>query len=125
LALLGYSQGAAATVDALKLLGDPTSGINQNVKAVFLVGDTEHEPGKKSNIDQNGGNTTDNVTGILGHVAGAGIPTAWDVSGLVIDMCFQGDAVCNGSGISLQHLEYGITASVQTIGTNFLESKLS
>jgi len=124
-ALLGYSQGATATVDALKQLGDPTSGTNNNIKAVFLIGDPEHEPGKQSNVDQNGGNTTDNATGIEGHVAGAGIPDAWDSSGRVLDVCFQGDGVCSGFAITEQHLLYGTTASVQNLGTSFLESKLT
>jgi len=123
-ALLGYSQGATATVEALKQLGSPTTSTNNHIKAVFLIGDPEHEPGKQSNVDQNGGNTTDNATGIEGHVAGAGIPAAWDSSGRVLDVCFQGDGVCSGFAITEQHLLYGTTASVQNLGAAFLESKL-
>ncbi|KAJ7195938.1 cutinase [Mycena pura] len=122
-ALLGYSQGATATVDALKKIST-TSAAGKAVKAVVLIGDPEHEPGKQSNVDQKGGSSTDNAIGIEGHVAGAGIPNSWDASGKVFDICFQGDGVCSGFAITSQHLLYGSTPSVQTLGANFLISRL-
>jgi hypothetical protein len=97
-ALLGYSQGsfrhlplftifvytnltsligAAATVDVLKQFSTTSAG-GQAVTAVFLIGDPEHEPGKKSNVDQKGGSDTTQATGISGRLPGAGIPDAWD-----------------------------------------------
>jgi len=122
-ALLGYSQGATATVDALKQIST-TSAAGKAVKAVVLIGDPEHEPGKQSNVDQNGGTTTDNAIGIEGHVAGAGIPNTWDASGKVLDICFLGDGVCSGFAITEQHLLYGSTPSVQTLGANFLTPRV-
>jgi hypothetical protein len=59
------------------------------VKAVFLIGSPQHKPGKLSNVDQDGGSSTDNATGISAGVAGAGIPTEWDNSGKVLDLCYK------------------------------------
>jgi hypothetical protein len=79
--------GSAATVDALKTLS-LNSAAGNAVKAVFLIGSPQHRPGKKSNVDQNGGSLTDYATGISGWVIGAGIPTEWDNSGKVLDVCY-------------------------------------
>jgi hypothetical protein len=119
----GRHSGATATVDALKELS-PTTGDGAAVAAVFLVGDPEHLPGKKSNRDQTGGSSTNNVTGLEGSEAGAGIPAAWDKSGRVLDVCYQGDGVCDGSGLTYQHTLYGSTPSVQAQCSSLLVSKL-
>jgi hypothetical protein len=71
--LEGYSQGAAATVNAMSKL----TGANFDaVKGVFLIGDPEHKSGLTCNVDNNGGTTTKNVNGISGRFA-AGIPSNW------------------------------------------------
>jgi hypothetical protein len=80
-------KGAAATVDALKRLA-PTSAGGQAVKAVVLIGDPQHEPGKKSNVDEKGSSGTAQAIGISGRLPGAGIPDAWDQSGKVLDVCY-------------------------------------
>jgi hypothetical protein len=92
--------GAAATVDALKQI-TPTSTEGKAVKAVFLIGNPQHKPGLQSNIDQNGGSLTDDATGISARLPGAGIPSAWDGSGKVLDMCYvvsDNDLLVNGIG---------------------------
>ncbi|KAJ7195922.1 cutinase [Mycena pura] len=122
-ALLGYSQGAEATVDALKQI-PPTSAAGQAIKAVLLVGDPEHEPGKQSNVDQTGGRLTDSAAGLFAHLPGAGIPRAWDASGKVLDICYVGDGVCSGFAITPQHFLYSVTPSVQTLGAQFLTASL-
>lgn len=72
--LEGYSQGAAATVNALDSI--PTSDPRFNaVKGVFLIGNPEHKSGLACNVDTNGGTTTRNVNGISSF--GGGIPAAW------------------------------------------------
>jgi hypothetical protein len=109
-------------VNALKKL-TPTSGNGVAVAAVFLVGDPEHLPNKLSNRDQNGGNSTSGEFGLEGLIAGGGIPTAWDHSGRVLDVCYQGDIVCGGTQTA-PHSKYGSTASVQTQCSNLLLSKL-
>ena len=58
------------------------------MKAVVLIGSPQHEPGKKSNVDQDGGSVNDNAYGISALLSGAGIPTAWDNSGKVLDICY-------------------------------------
>lgn len=71
--LEGYSQGAAATVNALsQLTGDAFDA----VKGVFLIGNPVHKSGLECNVDNNGGTTTRNVNGI--SAAGSrGIPAEW------------------------------------------------
>jgi hypothetical protein len=107
-------------VNALMKLS-PTSGNGAAVAAVFLVGDPEHLPGKKSNRDQSGGTTTSNETGLQGNLGG--IPSAWDRSGRVLDVCYSRDIVCGGDEVA-PHLQYGSTASVQTQCSNLLISQL-
>lgn len=70
--LEGYSQGAAATVDALPSL---TGSAFNAVKGVFLIGDPEHKAGLTCNVDNNGGTTTRNVNGLSSYKAG--IPSNW------------------------------------------------
>jgi hypothetical protein len=73
--LEGYSQGAAATVNALPQL---TGASFNAVKGVFLIGDPLHKRGLACNVDNNGGTTTKNVSGISASAFGAkSIPTDW------------------------------------------------
>lgn len=71
--LEGYSQGAAATVNALPRI---TGNAFNAVKGVFLIGDPEHKSGLTCNVDNNGGTTTRNVNGISAF-GSAGIPANW------------------------------------------------
>lgn len=71
--LEGYSQGAAATVDALPQL---TGASFDAVKGVFLIGDPDHKSGLACNVDNNGGTTTRNVNG-LSAFGSRGIPSNW------------------------------------------------
>jgi hypothetical protein len=70
--LEGYSQGAAATTNAMSNL---TGTAFDAVKAVFLIGNPEHHSGKACNVDTNGGQTTAGVNGI--SAALGGIPDNW------------------------------------------------
>ena len=79
--LQGYSQGAAATVNALsELTGDSFDA----VKGVFLIGNPDHKSGLACNIDNNGGTTTKNVSGLSAALS-QGIPTNW--VGKTADVC--------------------------------------
>lgn len=148
--LEGYSQGAAATVDALPRLTGSTFAA---VKGVFLIGDPDHKSGLACNVDNNGGTTTRNVNGLSAFGA-AGIPSNWvaktldvciyvsrlssfcfDAGGLVGacptlltgDRSAQGDGVCDtthGYGINAQHLQYPSDSPTQNLGTNFIVNKL-
>ncbi len=71
--LEGYSQGAAATVNALPKI---TGAAFTAVKGVFLIGDPEHKSGLTCNVDNNGGTTTRNVNG-LSALLSSGIPSNW------------------------------------------------
>jgi hypothetical protein len=138
--LEGYSQGAAATVNALPKL----SGTSFNaVKGVFLIGDPNHQAGLACNVDNNGGDTTKNVNG-LSAATGTDIPATWipktlDVCIFVSHTIFsswrctlandslQGDGVCDtthGVGIDAQHLQYPSDAPTQNLGTTFVTKQL-
>ena len=81
--LEGYSQGAAATVNALPKL---TGASFTAVKGVFLIGDPLHKSGLSCNVDNNGGTTTKNVNGLEAAEPGANsIPTAWQSK--TLDVC--------------------------------------
>jgi hypothetical protein len=71
--LEGYSQGAAATTNALPKL---TGASFDAVKGVFLIGNPEHKSGLTCNVDNNGGTTTRNVNG-LSAFGSASIPSDW------------------------------------------------
>ncbi|KAK4556947.1 hypothetical protein LTR86_005928 [Recurvomyces mirabilis] len=119
--LEGYSQGAAATVNAMSRL---TGASFAAVKGVFLIGDPEHKSGLACNVDQNGGTTTKNVNG-LSVALGGGIPSNWVAK--TLDVCNYGDGVCDtthGFGINAQHLAYPQSASVQSLGTKFIVAAL-
>ena len=59
--LEGYSQGAAATVDAMPQL---TGAAFNAVKGVILLGDPEHKPNLACNVDAMGGKTTAGASGL-------------------------------------------------------------
>ncbi|KAK4891554.1 hypothetical protein LTR27_009885 [Elasticomyces elasticus] len=119
--LEGYSQGAAATTNALP---DITGAAFDAVKAVFLIGNPLHQSGLACNVDQNGGTTTRNVRGISAGL-GAGIPSNWISK--TLDVCNYGDGVCDtthGYGINAAHLAYPRLSSVQNLGTDFVVAAL-
>ncbi|KAI1336782.1 A cutinase-like protein from cryptococcus Sp [Xylariaceae sp. FL0016] len=119
--LEGYSQGAAATVNALpQIAGDAFDA----VKGVFLIGDPEHKAGLACNVDNNGGTTTKSARGMEASGSG-GIPDNWVSK--TLDVCIYGDGVCDaahGFGITMQHLEYSSDSATQNLGTTFVVEKL-
>ena len=70
--LEGYSQGAAATVDAMPKL---TGAAFAAIKGVFLIGDPKRKAGLACNVDSNGGSTTKNVSGL--ELLFGSIPANW------------------------------------------------
>lgn len=70
--LEGYSQGAAATVNAMPKITDKYM---EAVKGVVMVGDPEHKSGLACNVDNNGGDSTKDVNGL--EVALGSIPDTW------------------------------------------------
>ncbi|CAK1364056.1 unnamed protein product [Cercospora beticola] len=119
--LEGYSQGAAATVDALPQL---TGAAFTAVKGVLLIGNPDHKSGLACNVDNNGGTTTRNVNGLSGAFS-QGIPQNWISK--TLDVCILGDGVCdttNGRGINAAHLRYGSDAPTQNLGTQFITARL-
>lgn len=58
---------------------------------MFLIGNPERVPGKKANVDEYGGNLTYSAIGLesTGTVANPGIPSAWDATGKVLDVCYE------------------------------------
>ncbi|KAH6655960.1 A cutinase-like protein from cryptococcus Sp [Truncatella angustata] len=119
--LQGYSQGAAATVNALPSL----TGTSFNaVKGVFLIGDPERKAGLACNVDNNGGTTTKNVSG-LSAALGKSIPDDWISK--TLDVCIYGDGVCDtthGVGINMQHLSYPTDSGTQKLGISFAVKQL-
>ncbi|KAM3420158.1 hypothetical protein BST61_g3457 [Cercospora zeina] len=119
--LEGYSQGAAATVDALPQL---TGAAFNAVKGVFLIGNPDHKRGLACNVDNNGGTTTRNVDGLSAR-SSQGIPQNWVSK--TLDVCIRGDGVCdttNGLGINSVHLRYPRDAATQNLGTQFITARL-
>ncbi|GAP92450.1 putative cutinase 1 [Rosellinia necatrix] len=119
--LQGYSQGAAATVNAMPSL---TGASFEAVKGVFLIGDPHHKSGLACNVDNNGGTTTKDVNGLSAALTG-GIPEEW--IGKTSDVCIFGDGVCdttNGAGINAQHLQYPRDSATQQLGADFAIEKL-
>ncbi|KAK1927163.1 cutinase-like enzyme [Papiliotrema laurentii] len=119
--LEGYSQGAAATTNAL---GQLTGAAFDAVKGVFLIGNPLHQPGLACNVDQNGGTTTRNARGISASFL-PGIPSNWVSK--TLDVCIRGDGVCDvafGVGITAQHLLYPLDSATQSLGTSFITKQL-
>lgn len=71
--LEGYSQGAAATTNALP---DITGAAFNAVKGVFMIGNPNHKAGLACNVDTNGGTSTLNVNGISSTFSTA-VPANW------------------------------------------------
>lgn len=93
--LEGYSQGAAATVNAMPKL---TGASFNAVKGVFLIGDPEHKSGLACNVDSTGGTTTKNVNGLEAYQGG--IPSNWvsktlDVCAYVSSLSSPESGVCS------------------------------
>ncbi|CAO1623081.1 unnamed protein product [Sympodiomycopsis kandeliae] len=110
--LEGYSQGAAATVNALsKLNGNSFDA----VKGVFLIGDPCRRAGLPPNVDPNGGTSTKNSNGLQSALCG--IPQNWYTK--TLDVCALGDSVCQIGGATAAHLSYGFDAATQNLGTKF------
>ncbi|KAI1843027.1 hypothetical protein JX266_010716 [Neoarthrinium moseri] len=119
--LEGYSQGAAATVNALPSL---TGALFSAVKGVFLIGNPKHKAGLECNVDPNGGTTTKYVNGLQAGF-GETIPDDWISK--TLDVCAYGDGVCDtthGAGINAQHLSYPSDSRTQKLGTNFAVQQL-
>ncbi|KAF2855901.1 carbohydrate esterase family 5 protein, partial [Plenodomus tracheiphilus IPT5] len=119
--LEGYSQGAAATVNALPSL---TGAKFEAVKGVFLIGNPEHKSGLTCNVDNNGGTTTRNVNGLSAFGEG-GIPSNWVSK--TLEVCIYGDGVCDtthGQGINRQNLQYPNDSPTQNLGTQYITKQL-
>lgn len=125
-ALLGYSQGVTVTLEALqKLTGTDAENA---IIAVVLLGNPYQVANQISTIDENGGSTTRANDGSLLYIdPSLGLSQHWVDSGKVRNICYRGDLVCNGVAFDTlngNHLLYGLSASVQNFGSDFLISKL-
>lgn len=133
-ALLGYSQGATVVLEAIKNITG--TAMEPLLKAVVFDGNPYQVKNQKSTVDENGGSKTRGNDGILlkgffggiGSIPGIGLSKHWDNSGKVLNICFEGDPVCNGIAYSITspaHIAYPISASVQKMGGDHLVAKLS
>ncbi|KAJ6781198.1 hypothetical protein PWT90_07837 [Aphanocladium album] len=122
--LQGYSQGAIATIDALPLL---TGASFDAVKGVFLIGNPYRKPGLACNVDVNGGSSTVDSKGVLVFLnATRAVPDDWVSK--TLDVCNYGDGVCDsehGVGITVGHMDYITSLSVQGMGAGFALRQLS
>ncbi|RDA91868.1 hypothetical protein CP533_0368 [Ophiocordyceps camponoti-saundersi (nom. inval.)] len=125
-ALLGYSQGATATLAALREMRG--SEAERAIGAVVLLGNPYQVPGQLSTVDELGGSSTRNRTGALLKLAPSiGLSDEWDASGKVLSICYGGDPVCSGVGLDTQgkeHVFYGFSFAVQYMGAKFLIDRL-
>ncbi|OAF99265.1 alpha/beta-hydrolase [Paraphaeosphaeria sporulosa] len=130
-AILGYSQGASATMLTLNNITDTSSAAYKAIKAVLVTGNPYHVPNASANVDENGGDASKNYPGALYNANSAssrGIPQTYYDSGALLDICHQDDSVCapkapNASFIP-GHLHYG-DQNVQDLGAKFLISRFS
>ncbi|KAF2115646.1 A cutinase-like protein from cryptococcus Sp [Lophiotrema nucula] len=119
--LEGYSQGAAATLNAMPQL---TGASFDAVKGVLFIGNPNHKSGLVCNVDNNGGTTTRDVNGAT-VATGQTVPENWISK--TLDVCIFGDGVCDtahGIGINLQHLQYPTDTPTQNLGTEFILKQL-
>ncbi|KAJ4355721.1 uncharacterized protein N0V89_003741 [Didymosphaeria variabile] len=129
-AILGYSQGASATMLTLNNITDPSSAAYKAIKAVLVVGNPYHVAGASVNVDENGGNATKNFPGVVYNANSAGsrgIPQIYYDNGELVDICHTEDSICapaypNASFIP-GHIQYG-KQNVQDMGAKFLIERL-
>lgn len=126
-ALLGYSQGATSTAEALNFFNDTSSAGFNAIRAALVIGNPTHVPNQPANFDQNGGRATYGNTGALaGFSRYAKIAPVWYATTKVHDICYVDDLVCCGLTVSAtlnlgaNHVLYGSTPSVQSQGADFL-----
>ncbi|PVH78341.1 carbohydrate esterase family 5 protein [Cadophora sp. DSE1049] len=126
-ALLGYSQGATATAEALNYFNDTTSGGFEAISAALVIGNPTHVPNQPANFDQKGGRATYGATGVLTPFPKyTKISPAWYATTKLRDICYENDLVCVGLTLSAtlnlfaNHLLYGSMPSVQNQGSAFL-----
>lgn len=125
--LQGYSQGAAATTNALNQLNGTAA---ETVKGVFLIGNPLRKPNLSCNVNSTGGNSTAASLGIEMKLLTnlSGIPDSF--VNKTLDVCIDGDGICDstngdGYGDKGQHLSYAYDANVQSLGFLYLSSILS
>jgi hypothetical protein len=130
-AILGYSQGASATMLTLNNITDRSSDAYKAIKAVLVVGNPYHVPEGSVNVDQNGSDGTKKYPGVLYNAkiaSSRGIPKTYYDNGKLVDICHTEDAICApeapNSSLVPGHLQYG-DENVQDLGAKFLISKLS
>ncbi|TIB10121.1 hypothetical protein E3P92_03298 [Wallemia ichthyophaga] len=121
-ALLGYSQGATTTLDALN-----SSNLSEDAKnmieAVILIGNPYRMPNQQSNVEGLG---ADNAFGVASALSKP-IPDSFDESGKALDFCYSDDCICNVActGFRSGHLKYGFDMEVQNQAAQHLIEHLS
>lgn len=125
--LEGYSQGAAATTNALNQLNGTAA---DQVKGVFLIGNPLRKPNLPCNVNNTGGTSTKSSVGVevkfLNNLPG--VPDSF--VNKTLDVCIEGDGICdstngNGYGSLNQHLSYAYDANTQSLGFIYLSSIIS
>lgn len=124
--LQGYSQGAAATVNALALLNGTSADA---VKAVYLIGNPLHRPGLSCNVDDKGGNGTLDAIGLQLKLFPNSNVVPDSFLARTLDVCIPGDGICDsdngiGYGSLGQHLLYGQDMNAQMMGYFFISAIL-
>lgn len=122
--MLGYSQGAAAVVDALPKL--PPADYKR-VKAVVLFGNPLKWPGKDCIIDEKGQTSTRNTFGQKAHGRKDKYQLIYDKwEEKILDICYFNDGVCGHTdGIHPNtHAQYEGDSKVQSMGSTFVIERL-
>nr|POE74828.1 hypothetical protein CFP56_37359 [Quercus suber] len=129
-AILGYSQGASATMIALTNYTQPGTAGYEAIRAVLVIGNPYHIPNKAVDVDQWGQDSTRKYPGAAYNAdnpGSQGIPDIYYSNGKLLDICFQEDIVCApgypNATFSPGHLHYGET-EVQDLGASFLIPRL-
>lgn len=125
--LQGYSQGAAATTNALNQLNGTAA---DSVKGVFLIGNPLRKPNLPCNVNSTGGTSTLASEGVEMKLLNnlSSVPDSF--INKTLDVCISGDGICdsangNGYGDQNQHLSYPYDANIQSLGFLYLSSIIS
>lgn len=114
----GYSQGAAAVVDALQNLTD-TAAMNV-IKGVVLLGNPRHKPNLTCNIDPQGQDSTFGAVGAANLLGFASVPDEY--ISRTADICIEGDGICDTAhalGVNQAHQSYPFDNATQSTGASF------
>ncbi|CAD6888271.1 unnamed protein product [Tilletia controversa] len=120
-ALLGWSQGAMVSSGAIQKFAESRSAAKNSIKAAVFFGNPFHVPHRVGNVDEHGQFTTSAVSGIASY-GNPNAATSFAQQGKLLDICFEGDTICNRARSSdpAAHGKYGARPQITKMSVDFL-----